>query len=168
MTASPTRGHATSLPTETTVPDTSRPGMSVTPEGAGYFPSRWRRSGRFTPAAETLMRTSEDPSLGMSQSTTRSTSAPPGSAISTAFIRPVSESANQYLFLDRDDTTVLADRIEHRIHLQHHQPRIPDRERALHRLDGARIFAEGHLDGRDPVGRESVAHEPLEDLLRLA
>ena len=41
------------LPSLTTVPETSSPGMSEAPGGGGYIPVRCITSGRFTPAALT-------------------------------------------------------------------------------------------------------------------
>ena len=57
-------GSVTPAPSATTVPATSRPGMSDAPGGGAYLPSRCSRSGRFTPAAATRISTSPGPGLG--------------------------------------------------------------------------------------------------------
>src|SRR4051812_7504728 len=56
--------------------------MSDAPGGGGYLPSRCMMSGRLTPAAVTRTRTSPGRGAGTGRSATRSTSGPPGSAIS--------------------------------------------------------------------------------------
>ena len=73
---------STSGPTATTCPATSSPGMSLAPGGGGYAPSRCSTSGRLTPAAATSISTSPAPGTGSGRSTGRSTSGPPGCAIS--------------------------------------------------------------------------------------
>src|SRR6185369_4858387 len=58
--------------------------MSGAPGGGGYMPRRWSTSGRFTPAAATLISTSSGPGAG----TGRSTSArrPSPSAITACIV----------------------------------------------------------------------------------
>ena len=77
-----TRRRRSAMPTRrdrrpTTVPAISRPGMSDAPGGGGYLPWRCIRSGRFTPAAATLISTSSAPAAGLGRSTGVRTSGPP-------------------------------------------------------------------------------------------
>src|SRR5690606_8710247 len=65
-------------------PDTSRPGISVTPAGTGYLPWRWAISGRLRPKAATRISTSPGPGTGIGRRVRRNTSGPPGVVISTA------------------------------------------------------------------------------------
>src|SRR6185503_4204169 len=68
------------------LPATSSPGMSGAPGGGGYFPCRCMMSGRLTPAAATLIRTSRAPMAGRGRSTGVSTWGPPGSRIAIAIM----------------------------------------------------------------------------------
>ena len=71
-------------PQAATAPATSSPGMSDAPGGGAYLPWRCRMSGRLTPAAATAISTSRGPGSGVGRVTGRSTSGPPGCAISIA------------------------------------------------------------------------------------
>ena len=85
MTRSPFFQRVTSGPTASTVPEYSRPGMSSgEPGGAGYFPTRCRRSARFNPDALTRTRICLSPGWGRSTSWTLRTSGPPNSVMTTA------------------------------------------------------------------------------------
>ena len=59
-TRSPTFHLLTAVPTAAISPDTSRPSVFEAPGGGGYRPTRWKTSGRLTPAARTLISTSPD------------------------------------------------------------------------------------------------------------
>src|SRR3989442_5519323 len=82
QTRSPARHSWTPGPVCSMVPAISRPGMWDGRGGGGYLPSRWATSGRFTPAAAILTRTSPDPGAGVGRSAGRRTSGSPGSLIS--------------------------------------------------------------------------------------
>src|SRR5262249_14118941 len=91
QTLSPRLQSVTPGPTSSTVPAISRPGMSEAPGGGGYAPRLCMTSGRFTPAASTLMRTSPARATGTGRSTGTSTSGPPAPAISIAIILSLTE-----------------------------------------------------------------------------
>src|SRR5436190_9804804 len=84
QTASPSCHSDTEDPTPAIVPATSSPGMSDAPGGGGYLPRRCMTSGRFTPAAATLISTSPADGAGRGRSTGTNTSGSPGSRISIA------------------------------------------------------------------------------------
>src|SRR5262249_40902724 len=85
MTWSPTcqRPGVSDGPRASITPETSRPRMSDAPGGGGYLPCRCTRSGRFTPAADTRIKTSPWPAIGSDRSPSRRTSGPPKEENST-------------------------------------------------------------------------------------
>src|SRR6266545_605077 len=86
MTRSPGANPETPGPTSAIVPATSRPRISESPGGGGYFPSRCTRSGRLTLVATTFTSTCPSPGRGRSASPTFRTSTPPKPLSRTAFI----------------------------------------------------------------------------------
>ena len=134
------------------------PECRSTPGGGAYRPCRCMTSGRFTPAAATLMRSSCGPITGIGRSTGTRTSGPPGSRMTMAIMccgpqgperragDVAAESPNATRVVDRSSTTRASaiprsetddENARNRTGPRHPQP-FGDQHRADHEIDAGK------------------------------
>jgi hypothetical protein len=130
--------------------------MSVTPVGGAYFPSRWRMSGRFTPAAETRIRTSEAPIFGISRvHQTQGIRSSGGGDFDRLHDFRTAPQPRRTSFSIARTRLSSTHRIQHGIDSQHDQPGITRGKGAFEQGDRTRILPQSDLDRGEPVGREA-------------